>query len=538
MSKAEKKALKQRIEGFGSHPMPPPISDTLEDRFHSAMQEDETFASWYNSARSSMDAVVNAFDDTVNAIADAVEDTVSAVVGDDDWQEPVQESNTRRRGGAEGGAPSPHQAKEKKKKKDNGERSTIDWKRAVPAICQEGDLDEFALMVRCKCLNEFEEREVGRYLGDHLAELTQPASIHRTLNVMDTLIEGGSNNARDEIREHFPELLEKLQGSAAYKSLAVKVLGRTAAEGGQKAAPSAAAEEEKKKTNTVEDLLDIREPPPVPAGAAASSQQQVDLLDMGSAPTAPAVLPLSPPAPPAAPAAPPSPVKAAVSPQAAAKADSAARKAANDHRKKAEEPKANEPQDLLFNLDEPKAVAAKIIPPPKASSGSTPMDDLLSLQTPAPVNADWLGSTPDWQASLAPSLPQPSASSPKASLDFDPNRGTANRNLQGNGKTQGFGAFQGFGGTAGSQSAAKFAQPSPAMPAPMSGQFSPTGLGTGMGVRGSSNVGNVGTIDAFSGLQGSGSALGAASGKKAGGTPIASNDTLNLGDAFELAKML
>merc|ERR1719506_1749622 len=133
--------------------MPPPVPDTFEDRLHSALSQDETFGDWYNSARASIDTMVTAFDDTVNAIADTIEDTVAAVVGDDDGWDPEPHpgsKNQQQRGGSK-----------KKAEKDDGERSDIKWPDVVEKICDEGDLENFVLMVRSQCANAAEEREVG-----------------------------------------------------------------------------------------------------------------------------------------------------------------------------------------------------------------------------------------------------------------------------------------------------------------------------------------------------------------------------------------
>jgi len=281
--------------------MPPPISDSFEDRLHNALSTDDTVGSWYNSALAAVDSMVTSFDENVNAIFDSIEETVEAIVGDDDppYEQENRRSNEnrpqRRRSGSQ----------------DDGERSGINWQEEVAKICEEGDLENFVLQVRTQCANCGEEKEVGGFLSEQLLAAEKSSAILRILYVMQTVEEGELPAVIGVIREKCADKLEQLQSQTLCRSLAKQIYGpgrpatssssSGANEKKEEAKPEAKAKPPPKPT----DLLDFCEPeaksevkPPVQKVAAPpkakptakaskqSSTGPADLLDSSPPPLA------------------------------------------------------------------------------------------------------------------------------------------------------------------------------------------------------------------------------------------------------------
>mmetsp|Transcript_104887 Transcript_104887/g.185292 ORF Transcript_104887/g.185292 Transcript_104887/m.185292 type:complete len:498 (-) Transcript_104887:119-1612(-) len=379
-------ALRNRIEGFGNAPMPPPVAESFEDRLHNALASDETIGEWYTNARASMDSLATAFDNAVNNIADAIEDTVSAVVGDDDpWEDPAPKGNGQRK-----------QSKKKEAKFDDGERSGVKWDEVVTSIMEGGDLETFVLQVRAQCANIQEEREVADVLAQQLIDSEKTSSTLRVLYIMQAITEGDLPNVRDQIRIKAAAKLEKLQGSATFKALAVQVLGRTAtASNSQQNAAESAAK------SAPADLLSLHEEAPAAKAKAApkkEKKQPTDLLDASAEPATTGTTDLL----------------GAVSPApAVASAPSTQAGAAQ----KSAKAKSTEPADLL-SLGETAPIAAALSipglqPPPKSN-----ISPLSAPTNPGLMNLVDLTSTassaPAPQSDLFPNFaaPQPMNSIP------------------------------------------------------------------------------------------------------------------------------
>lgn len=268
--------FRHRIEGFGNAPMPPPISDSFEDRLHNALSNDDTVGSWYNSALAAVDSMVTSFDENVNAIFDSIEETVEAIVGDDDpaydlEQRRSNENQPRRR----------HSNKE-----DDGERSGIDWQEKVAAICEEGDLETFVLMVRSQCANIGEEKEIGGLLSDRLLQ-AERSGVLRVLYVMQAVEEGELPVVMGVIREKCADKLEQLKSQTLCRSLVTQILGP-----GGPATSSSSGANDKQETKAQEETQ--------PKAKATPAPKAVDLLDFADpAPkkeaTPPAQKPAAPP---------------------------------------------------------------------------------------------------------------------------------------------------------------------------------------------------------------------------------------------------
>jgi len=292
--------LRNRIEGFGNAPMPPPVPDTFEDRLHSALSQDETIGDWYNSAKAGMDAMVTAFDDTVNAIADTIEDTVAAVVGDDDaWDPDPPTAKTQQK----------QRRKKSKDEQDDGERSDIKWEGVVEKICDEGDLDNFVTLLQSSPANNAEEREVAGLLSEQLLKADKPSNTLRVLYVMQSVEEGDLPIVMDVIRVKCLSKLEKLKTQTFYRALATQVLGDGPApkkDNGEDAKNAENKTEASKQAPKPVDLLDVNDTVTAKPGssskAASSSSGLVDLLDSSPAAAPAAKMDLLDMAAPAAPA--------------------------------------------------------------------------------------------------------------------------------------------------------------------------------------------------------------------------------------------
>lgn len=352
-SNGDNAALRNRIEGFGNGPMPPPIDDTFEDRLHNALASDETIGEWYTSARASVDAMATAFDNAVNNIADAIEDTVAAVVGDEDpWEEPAPKTNGQRGQGK----------KNQQGKEDNSERSGVKWDEVVASIIEGGDLETFVLNVRAQCANIEEEREVADVLAQHLIDSQKNSSTLRILHVMQAVIDGDLPNVRDQIRIKAAAKLEKLQTQGCFKSLSVEVLGRTGSASSSQQNASAAA--------PPADLLSM-EAPQTAAKASAEKQQPMDLLDASAQP-APLDLLDSVAAPPISSPAPAGSTQNRAAPKAKAQVPDLLSLA---------EPAASSTIPGL--QPPPKSGVSPLAPPPSAGTGN--LVDLMSTTTPTPA---------------------------------------------------------------------------------------------------------------------------------------------------------
>eukprot|EP00928_Gymnodinium_smaydae_P040189 TRINITY_DN2729_c1_g2_i1.p1 TRINITY_DN2729_c1_g2~~TRINITY_DN2729_c1_g2_i1.p1 ORF type:complete len:595 (-),score=160.09 TRINITY_DN2729_c1_g2_i1:103-1887(-) len=308
-SGVKSKELKKRIEGFGNGPMPPPVSENPADILWGRVSEDQTFMSWYDSARSSVNSVLDAVDDTVNAIADAVDDTIAAVIGEDDEPE-LPPGPPPRRGGGEGSTGKSNggdgTAKKKKKKVDSGERSGVDWKEVVTNICVEGDLEEFVLNVRGQVKNDFEEREVGGLLADALLNEVKAGPTLRILHVLQAVVADDNLEAAQEvIRTRCATKLGKLQASPCFAKLSTEILGDFQAkkEDETSAASSSTAKKAAAPAPPTTDLLDMAAPAapapkakPSKSAAAAEPEDLIGLSAPSAAPAASAAVPaLAPP---------------------------------------------------------------------------------------------------------------------------------------------------------------------------------------------------------------------------------------------------
>jgi hypothetical protein len=158
---------------------------------------------------------------------------------------------------------------------DDGERSGTNWPDKVAAICEEGDLENFVLMVRSQCANAGEEKEVGGLLSEELLRADKPSAALRVLYVMQAVEEGDLPAALGVIREKCADKLEQLKSQTLCRSLANQIsgpgrpAGSSSASGSQETKETKTQEEEKPKAKAKPppkptDLLDFGEPAPKP----------------------------------------------------------------------------------------------------------------------------------------------------------------------------------------------------------------------------------------------------------------------------------